>query len=162
TAVQEFALHDSTSLGGLSGIGVASEVSGLGARHSGPQGDPNFWCRVLVLFLPLALALMWSRSDRAGTHRDGGTIRLRWAGGAGHVPRVTADRGRRGELRGGRGAVPAAARGLGQRTEPAARPPRHLRAAAGRGWGRRTARLPGLLRRQRRRAAGDPQAVAGA
>lgn len=61
TLAQEFVLGDSTALGGLSGIGVASEVAGLGARHSGTQSDPNFWGRILVMFLPLSLALLWGR-----------------------------------------------------------------------------------------------------
>ncbi|MDQ1632699.1 MAG: hypothetical protein QOC80_2671 [Frankiaceae bacterium] len=94
TAVQEFVLGNSTSLAGLSGIGVASEVTGLGARHAGTQGDPNFWCRVLVLFLPLALALKWSRPEGSGDDRgEGGTqggnhrteagLRWRWVAAAG-------------------------------------------------------------------------------
>ncbi len=84
TAVQEFVLGDDSSLGGLSNVDVASEVPGLGARHSGPQLDPNFWCRVLVLILPLALALMWSRSERpAGAHRSEPGLRWRWAAAAG-------------------------------------------------------------------------------
>jgi O-antigen ligase len=84
TAVQELGLGAGGSLAGLSNVDVASEVAGLDARHSGPQLDPNFWCRVLVLILPLALALMWSRSERPeNSHRAEPGLRWGWAGAAG-------------------------------------------------------------------------------
>ena len=70
TIVQEFVLHDSSNLGGLSGIGVASEIAGLGARHSGTEIDPNFWGRMLVLFLPLALVLAWKSPDHVRAARS--------------------------------------------------------------------------------------------
>lgn len=57
TMVQEFVLGNATSLGGLSNVPLIADVGGATARHAGPQGDANFWGRVLVLGLPFALSL---------------------------------------------------------------------------------------------------------
>ncbi len=57
TMVQEFALGNATSLAGLSNVPLVADVGGATARHAGPQGDANFWGRVLVLGLPFALSL---------------------------------------------------------------------------------------------------------
>ncbi len=57
TMFQEFALGNGTSLAGLSNVPLVADVGGATARHAGPQGDANFWGRVLVLGLPFALSL---------------------------------------------------------------------------------------------------------
>lgn len=57
TAVQEFALENSTELFGLSRINLETDLGAATARHSGPFEDSNFWGRDLVLFVPLALSL---------------------------------------------------------------------------------------------------------
>lgn len=57
TVVQEFALGNASSLAGLSNVPLVADVGGATARHAGPQGDANFWGRVLVLGLPFALSL---------------------------------------------------------------------------------------------------------
>lgn len=65
TAVQEFVLGNSTEFFGLANVPVGADVGGATARHAGPQQDVNFWGRVLVLGLPLALSLavggVWRR-----------------------------------------------------------------------------------------------------
>jgi O-antigen ligase len=58
TVVQQFALHNSTTLGGFSNLGAVSDVGAVSVRHSGPLSDANFWGRLLVLYLPLALSLL--------------------------------------------------------------------------------------------------------
>jgi len=76
SAVQEFVLHDATSLGGLTRLGVQdSVVPGLLGRHSGPELDPNFWGRELLLFAPISLSL-WQV-------RLGGRLRWLWLIAAG-------------------------------------------------------------------------------
>jgi O-antigen ligase len=57
TMVQEFAIGNGSSLAGLSNVPLVADVGGATARHAGPQGDANFWGRVLVLGLPFALSL---------------------------------------------------------------------------------------------------------
>jgi O-antigen ligase len=62
--VQQFLLGNSTAVLGLSRFPTHSDV-GLGVpRHPGPLADPNFWGRVLVSVLPLALGL-FAGSGRA-------------------------------------------------------------------------------------------------
>lgn len=73
TIVQEFLLSNRTTFGGLSNIPLPSELPGLGARHSGPEADVNFWARTLVLICPLALSLAWGGR---------GVRRWVWAGAA--------------------------------------------------------------------------------
>lgn len=70
TVVQEFVFANSTEFGGLSHVPIAEDVGAATARHAGPLGDVNFWGRLLVLTLPLALAL--------GTGAD--RRRLPWLG----------------------------------------------------------------------------------
>jgi O-antigen ligase len=57
TMVQEFVIGNATSLAGLSNVPLVADVGGATARHAGPQGDANFWGRVLALGLPFALSL---------------------------------------------------------------------------------------------------------
>ena len=57
SVVQEFAFANATDFGGLSNVPLGADVGSVTARHSGPQLDANFWGRVLVLVLPLALSL---------------------------------------------------------------------------------------------------------
>ena len=64
TIVQEYILHDSTTLGGLSNIPSGAGVGGTTARHSGSEVDPNFWGRIIVLVTPLCLALFMIRVKR--------------------------------------------------------------------------------------------------
>jgi len=62
SVVQEFILHDATTLGGLTRLGIQdSVVPQLLGRHSGPEADPNFWGRQLLLFLPISLSLWHAR-----------------------------------------------------------------------------------------------------
>ncbi len=57
SVVQEFALGNSTTFAGLANVPLAADIGGATARHAGPQMDANFWGRVLLLGLPLALSL---------------------------------------------------------------------------------------------------------
>jgi hypothetical protein len=65
TVVQDFALHNSTTLGGFSNLGAVNEAGAVSSRHSGPQSDANFWGRLLVLYLPFALSLLVIARGRA-------------------------------------------------------------------------------------------------
>lgn len=77
TAVQEFVLDNSTTFAGYANVLLSPDLGAATARHSGPQTDPNFWARTLVLFVPLALSL-WA-------HRSTGWLRWMWLGMAGAV-----------------------------------------------------------------------------
>jgi len=57
TIAQEFILGNSTNLGGLAKVPIAEDIGGVTGRHAGPLTDVNFWGRLLILTLPLALAL---------------------------------------------------------------------------------------------------------
>lgn len=48
------ATGNSHDFGGLSLVSSATQIGGF-ARHQGPLTDPNFWARVLLLLLPLAV-----------------------------------------------------------------------------------------------------------
>lgn len=65
TIVNELLIDDVAAFGGFAQIPLAFDTAAATARHSGPQADPNFWARTLVLFLPLALSL-WAaaRAER--------------------------------------------------------------------------------------------------
>jgi len=62
TAVQEFVLDNSTTFAGYANVLLSPDLGAATSRHSGPQTDPNFWARTLVLFVPLALSLWAHRS----------------------------------------------------------------------------------------------------
>ena len=64
TLVNEFVLHNATELAGFSRVPLTDELGAATSRHSGPEEDPNFWARSLVLFLPLALSLAAADSTR--------------------------------------------------------------------------------------------------
>ena len=68
TIVQQYVFHNSTTFGGFSNVPLVADIGGATARHSGPEGDVNFWGRTLVLFLPFALTL-WASHPRQ---------RIRW------------------------------------------------------------------------------------
>jgi hypothetical protein len=70
TLVQEVLLSNGTTLMGFSNILLETSADQPVARHSGPLSDPNFWARILVLFVPLALSL-WS-------YREQGKLRWCW------------------------------------------------------------------------------------
>jgi O-antigen ligase len=61
TIVQQYVFHNSTTFGGFSNVPLVADIGGATARHSGPEGDVNFWGRTLVVFLPFALTLWASR-----------------------------------------------------------------------------------------------------
>lgn len=65
TIVQEFVLGNATTFGGLSNVALGADVSGVTARHAGPQQDVNFWGRVLVVAVPFALSLAIASYSRA-------------------------------------------------------------------------------------------------
>lgn len=66
--VQEFALHNATTFGGFSNVPLGLDLGSATSRHSGPSPDPNFWGRVVVLVVPLALTALaasvrsWTRT----------------------------------------------------------------------------------------------------
>lgn len=65
TILQQYVFHNSTTFHNFSNVPLVADLGGATARHSGPEGDVNFWGRTLVLFLPLALTLWAShRGDR--------------------------------------------------------------------------------------------------
>ncbi len=57
TAVHEFVLGNQGNLFGLSNVPLAVEGGAETARHAGTVTDVNFWGRLLILALPLALSL---------------------------------------------------------------------------------------------------------
>ena len=57
TMVQEFVFDNATTFAGLANVPLVADLGGVTSRHAGPQGDANFWGRVLVLGLPFALSL---------------------------------------------------------------------------------------------------------
>lgn len=64
TVVQQYGLHNSTTFSGLSQLHAADIGAGT-SRHTGPESDPNFWGRTIVLVAPLALSILLVRV-RAG------------------------------------------------------------------------------------------------
>ncbi|HET9075975.1 MAG TPA: O-antigen ligase family protein [Acidimicrobiales bacterium] len=64
TVVQQYGLHNATSFGGLSQV-HAADIGSTTSRHTGPESDPNFWGRTIVLVAPLALSVLLTRV-RAG------------------------------------------------------------------------------------------------
>lgn len=57
TVVQQYALHNATDLAGFSNVPVGADIGSATARHSGPEGDVNFWGRTIVLTTGICLAL---------------------------------------------------------------------------------------------------------
>jgi O-antigen ligase len=57
--VQEFALSNATTFGGLSQVPIGEDLGGTTARHSGPYGEADVvgWGKAQVLILPVALSL---------------------------------------------------------------------------------------------------------
>lgn len=68
TVVQEYLLGNSTEFLGFSQVNPP-DVGSTSSRHVGPIGDPNFWGRVLLMFLPFAVALALAATTRL--HRAG-------------------------------------------------------------------------------------------
>lgn len=60
TLVQQYGLHNATTFGGLSQL-HAADIGAATSRHTGPESDPNFWGRTIVLVTPLALSLLLVR-----------------------------------------------------------------------------------------------------
>jgi len=63
SGLQEFVLHNGSSLFGLSSAAPSTVTTSLDpgtvtGRQSGPESDPNFWARSLLLFIPLGLSLL--------------------------------------------------------------------------------------------------------
>jgi len=75
TFVNELALRDPYAFFGFSQIPLDFDTGTTTSRHSGPQADPNFWARSIVLFVPFALSL-WIAAG-AG-HRGNLRWLLRW------------------------------------------------------------------------------------
>lgn len=71
-SVVQQVLGNATTFWGLSNVPLGGDIGSVTARHSGPQLDANFWGRVLVLVVPLAMALA------AGARRR--TERVGWLG----------------------------------------------------------------------------------
>lgn len=59
--LQEFLVGNDFTFGGLSQVPLSTDLGSVTARHSGPEQDVNFWGRVLVLGVPLAVGL-WAGS----------------------------------------------------------------------------------------------------
>jgi len=73
----QFVLGNGTDFAGFAVVSDSTGVGAATARHAGPFEDPNFWGRLLVLALPLALALLgraWRRASAAAV--------LLWSGSA--------------------------------------------------------------------------------
>lgn len=64
TIVNEVLLDDVSAFAGFAQIPLPVQTGIPIARHSGPQADPNFWARTLLLFIPLALSLGAAARDR--------------------------------------------------------------------------------------------------
>lgn len=79
TIINQVALHNATSFGGFSNVPTGVDLGGITARHAGPLRDANFWGRVLVLPLPLALSL-WAIPEPA--RRFARTRRWSWVAAA--------------------------------------------------------------------------------
>ncbi len=65
--VDEFVLRQTFAFNGLVQISESTGVGTATLRHQGPFFDPNFYGRILVLGVPLALALLaqaWQQRDR--------------------------------------------------------------------------------------------------
>lgn len=60
TVIQQYGLHNSTTFGGLSQL-HAADIGAATSRHTGPESDPNFWGRTIVLITPLALSILLVR-----------------------------------------------------------------------------------------------------
>ncbi len=60
TVIQQYGLHNSTTFGGLSQL-HAADIGAATSRHTGPESDPNFWGRTIVLVTPLALSILLMR-----------------------------------------------------------------------------------------------------
>ena len=56
TLAQQFILGNDVTFAGLANVPLAADLGNATARHSGPQGDANFWGRVLLLGLPFAFS----------------------------------------------------------------------------------------------------------
>lgn len=68
TLVNQFFLGNASDFGGLAVVSTSTGVGAATARHAGPADDPNFWGRLLILAVPLAVALVvdaWQRKARA-------------------------------------------------------------------------------------------------
>jgi hypothetical protein len=64
TLVQQYGLHNSTTLHGFANIPSAADVGSATARHSGPEPDENFWGRTIVLAFGWCAALSLTVSER--------------------------------------------------------------------------------------------------
>lgn len=62
--LQEFVVGNDVTFWGLAQVPLATDLGSATARHSGPEVDVNFWGRVLVLGVPLALSL-WAAGTRS-------------------------------------------------------------------------------------------------
>jgi hypothetical protein len=60
--IQQFLLNNSTTFFGLSQPATTVDVGLAVGRHPGPLDDHNFWGRVLIVIVPLALSLFADRS----------------------------------------------------------------------------------------------------
>jgi O-antigen ligase len=65
--IQQFLLNNSATFFGLSQLANGVDVGLAVERHTGPLTDQNFWGRVLIVIVPLALSLFADRS--AGCRR---------------------------------------------------------------------------------------------
>lgn len=62
SVVQEFVFGNTVGFLGLSNV-QTTQLGAVTLRHSGPESDPNFWGRSLVLTLPIALS-WWATAGR--------------------------------------------------------------------------------------------------
>ena len=81
--VNQFLLGNGSDFGGFALVSTSTGVGAATARHAGPADDPNFWGRLLILAVPLAVALAvdaWQRKTKRAALGWSGCVLLLMGG----------------------------------------------------------------------------------